>query len=221
MIGAFYQPKAVIADISVLKTLPQRELSAGIAEVVKYGLICNTQFYSWLNVNMEALAAYDVDTLATAVELSCLDKAAVVAQDEREGGIRAILNLGHTFGHAIETNQGYGVWLHGEAVGAGMVMAAETAELAGMISAEEAKASGLVNHVVTQEELLPLAEKIASKIMRNSSVAISAAIRAVNSGFVDGENGYNAEINEFGACFGTEDFEEGTTAFLNKRKPNF
>lgn len=125
MIGAFYQPKAVIADISALSTLPQRELSAGIAEVVKYGLICNTEFYQWLNSNMEALAAYDAEVLAKAVELSCLDKAAVVAQDEREGGIRAILNLGHTFGHAIETNQGYGVWLHGEAVAAGMVMAAD------------------------------------------------------------------------------------------------
>ena len=137
MIGAFYQPKAVIADISVLKTLPQRELSAGIAEVVKYGLICNTSFYSWLNVNMETLAAYDVDALATAVELSCLDKAAVVAQDEREGGIRAILNLGHTFGHAIETNQGYGVWLHGEAVAAGTVMALDMSQRLGWISAQE------------------------------------------------------------------------------------
>ena len=104
-------------------------------------------------------------------------------------------------------------------VGKGKAM--EMIMTAGMISAEEAKDTGLVNHVVTQEELLPLAEKIASKIMRNSSVAISAAIRAVNSGFVDGENGYNTEIDEFGTCFGTEDFEEGTTAFLNKRKPNF
>lgn len=125
MIGAFYQPKCVIADISVLNTLPQRELSAGIAEVVKYGLICNSNFYQWLNNNMELLASYDAESLAIAVELSCLDKAAVVAQDEKEGGIRAILNLGHTFGHAIETNQGYGVWLHGEAVAAGMVMAAD------------------------------------------------------------------------------------------------
>jgi 3-dehydroquinate synthase len=137
MIGAFYQPKAVIADISVLNTLPQRELSAGIAEVVKYGLICNTKFYQWLNINMEALAAYDSEALATAVELSCLDKAAVVAQDEREGGIRAILNLGHTFGHAIETNQGYGVWLHGEAVAAGMVMAADMSWRLGHISQQE------------------------------------------------------------------------------------
>ena len=137
MIGAFYQPKAVIADISVLKTLPQRELSAGIAEVVKYGLICNYPFYQWLDQNMEALAAFDTAALAKAVELSCLDKAAVVAQDEKEGGIRAILNLGHTFGHAIETNQGYGVWLHGEAVAAGMVMAADMSWRLGHIKQEE------------------------------------------------------------------------------------
>jgi 3-dehydroquinate synthase len=137
MIGAFYQPKAVIADISALNTLPQRELSAGIAEVVKYGLICNTSFYQWLNDNMEALASFDTEVLSTAVELSCLDKAAVVAQDERESGIRAILNLGHTFGHAIETNQGYGVWLHGEAVAAGMVMAADMSWRLGNISQQE------------------------------------------------------------------------------------
>ncbi|MBQ0731923.1 MAG: 3-dehydroquinate synthase [Oleispira antarctica] len=137
MIGAFYQPKAVIADITVLNTLPQRELSAGIAEVVKYGLICNTKFYGWLNANMEALASYDAQALTMAVELSCLDKAAVVAKDEREGGIRAILNLGHTFGHAIETNQGYGVWLHGEAVAAGMVMAADMSWRLGNISQQD------------------------------------------------------------------------------------
>ena len=140
MIGAFYQPKAVIADISVLNTLPQRELSAGIAEVVKYGLICNSEFYQWLNDHMQALASYDSKALATAVELSCLDKAAVVAQDEREGGIRAILNLGHTFGHAIETQQGYGVWLHGEAVAVGMVMAADMSWRMGNISLEEVQA---------------------------------------------------------------------------------
>jgi 3-dehydroquinate synthase len=137
MIGAFYQPKAVIADLTVLNTLPQRELSAGIAEVVKYGLICNVDFYQWLNEHMEKLAAYDIEALSTAVELSCLDKAAVVAQDEREGGIRAILNLGHTFGHAIETNQGYGVWLHGEAVAAGMVMAADMSWRLGNITLNE------------------------------------------------------------------------------------
>lgn len=137
MIGAFYQPKCVIADISVLATLPQRELSAGIAEVVKYGLICNSEFYLWLDENVEALASYDTVALSRAVELSCLDKAAVVAQDEKEGGIRAILNLGHTFGHAIETNQGYGVWLHGEAVAAGMVMAADMSWRLGNISQQD------------------------------------------------------------------------------------
>ena len=137
MIGAFYQPKCVIADISTLNTLPQRELSAGIAEVVKYGLICNSEFYQWLEQNMEALANYDDVVLATAVELSCLDKAAVVAEDEKEGGIRAILNFGHTFGHAIETNQGYGVWLHGEAVAAGMVMAADMSWRLGNITQVE------------------------------------------------------------------------------------
>lgn len=140
MIGAFYQPKCVIADISVLNTLPQRELSAGIAEVVKYGLICNYEFYQWLEKNMEALASYDSAILAMAVELSCLDKAAVVAEDEREGGIRAILNFGHTFGHAIETNQGYGVWLHGEAVAAGMVMAADMSWRLGNITQAEVHA---------------------------------------------------------------------------------
>lgn len=137
MIGAFYQPKCVIADISTLSTLPQRELSAGIAEVVKYGLICNSEFYQWLEQNMEALAGYDDAVLAKAVELSCLDKAAVVAEDEKEGGIRAILNFGHTFGHAIETNQGYGVWLHGEAVAAGMVMAADMSWRLGNITQVE------------------------------------------------------------------------------------
>lgn len=140
MIGAFYQPKCVIADISVLNSLPQRELSAGIAEVVKYGLICNREFYLWLNHSMEALAAYDAQALSKAVELSCLDKASVVAQDEKEGGIRAILNLGHTFGHAIETNQGYGVWLHGEAVAAGMVMAADMSWRLGYITQDDVHA---------------------------------------------------------------------------------
>lgn len=125
MIGAFYQPRCVIADTALLETLPPRELSAGIAEVVKYGLIADYAFFEWLEANMLALMARDKRALAYAVERSCQIKADVVAQDEREGGIRAILNLGHTFGHAIETAQGYGNWLHGEAVAAGMVMAAD------------------------------------------------------------------------------------------------
>jgi len=124
MIGAFYQPRAVIADTDTLDTLPDRELSAGIAEVIKYGLICNAGFFSWLEQNMSALRARDKQALAYAIEVSCQTKAEVVAADERESGKRALLNLGHTFGHAIENGMGYGEWLHGEAVGAGMCMAA-------------------------------------------------------------------------------------------------
>lgn len=123
MIGAFYQPQCVIADIASLRTLPRRELSAGLAEVIKYGLICDAGFFDWLEINIGGLLAGDEELLAQAVLVSCQNKARVVELDEREGGLRAILNLGHTFGHAIETTMGYGKWLHGEAVAAGMVMA--------------------------------------------------------------------------------------------------
>ncbi|MDO3381038.1 3-dehydroquinate synthase [Gilvimarinus algae] len=133
MIGAFYQPRAVIADIGVLSTLPSRELSAGVAEVIKYGLICDREFFEWLESNMERVMAGDVAALAYCVERSCADKSRVVAQDEREGGVRAILNLGHTFGHAIETAQGYGNWLHGEAVGVGMLMAVDLSCRMGLV----------------------------------------------------------------------------------------
>jgi len=124
MIGAFHQPQCVLIDIATLNTLPDRELSAGLAEVIKYGLINDREFFVWLENNMPALMARDPGALAYAVERSCADKAAVVAADERESGQRALLNLGHTFAHAIETGMGYGSWLHGEAVGAGMCMAA-------------------------------------------------------------------------------------------------
>ncbi|HAG93420.1 MAG: 3-dehydroquinate synthase [Pseudomonadales bacterium] len=123
MIGAFHQPKAVIADTETLSTLPARELSAGLAEVIKYGLIRDEAFLHWMEDNMSRLVARDGAALTHAIKRSCGVKAEVVAADEREGGLRAILNLGHTFGHAIEAVQGYGRWLHGEAVGAGMVMA--------------------------------------------------------------------------------------------------
>lgn len=123
MIGAFYQPQCVIADIASFNTLPARELSAGLAEVIKYGLIYDAEFFGWLEQNIDGLMAGDADLLAQAVLVSCRIKARVVEQDERESGLRAILNLGHTFGHAIETVMGYGNWLHGEAVAAGMVMA--------------------------------------------------------------------------------------------------
>jgi 3-dehydroquinate synthase len=125
MIGAFHQPQAVIADTDTLNTLPERELSAGMAEVIKYGLINDPDFFAWLEEHMQELMARDPALLAEAIERSCADKAAIVAADEKEAGQRALLNLGHTFGHAIETGMGYGEWLHGEAVGAGMAMAAE------------------------------------------------------------------------------------------------
>jgi len=137
MIGAFYQPKAVIADIRTFSTLPDREFAAGIAEVVKYGLICDAPFYEWLLNNIDSLLVRDENALAYAVQQSCSDKSKVVAEDEREGGIRAILNFGHTFGHAIETAQGYGKWLHGEAVAAGMVMAADLSWRLGNITQDD------------------------------------------------------------------------------------
>ena len=133
MIGSFYQPKLVLCDINTFGTLPQRELSAGLAEVIKYGPIADLEFLTWLESNIEALLAKDADALAYAIKRSCEIKAQVVSQDERESGIRAILNFGHTFGHAIETGLGYGQWLHGEAVGCGMVMAANLSRQLGYV----------------------------------------------------------------------------------------
>lgn len=133
MIGAFYQPKCVIADTNTLNTLDDRQLSSGLAEVIKYGLINDSEFFDWLERNMPALCARQTDVLAEAIERSCQDKADVVASDELEHGVRALLNLGHTFGHAIETGMGYGSWLHGEAIAVGMVMAAELSHRMGWI----------------------------------------------------------------------------------------
>ena len=134
MIGAFHQPRCVIADTDSLDTLDDQQLSAGLAEVIKYGLIHDLEFFEWLEANMDRLVAREPEALAYAIERSCQDKAKVVALDEREGGIRAILNLGHTFGHAIETGVGYGEWLHGEAVGTGMLMAADLSQRMGWLS---------------------------------------------------------------------------------------
>jgi 3-dehydroquinate synthase len=134
MIGAFYQPKCVVIDTDTLKTLPDEELSAGLAEVIKYGLIRDIEFLAWLEQNMNKLLARDPEALTTAIYRSCEHKAEVVAADEREAGQRALLNLGHTFGHAIETGMGYGIWLHGEAVAAGMAMAADLSSRMGWIS---------------------------------------------------------------------------------------
>ena len=141
MIGAFYQPRCVIADIDTFKTLPARELSAGLAEVIKYGLIYDVEFFRWLEDNIEGLIQLDPERLARAVLVSCETKARIVEQDERESGLRAILNLGHTFGHAIETVMGYGNWLHGEAVAAGMVMAIDLSIREGLVDEELRKRS--------------------------------------------------------------------------------
>ncbi len=136
MIGAFHQPRCVIADTATLNTLDARQLSAGIAEVIKYGLIDDPEFFVWLEQNMAAMMARNPEALSYAIARSCEDKARVVAADEKEAGSRALLNLGHTFGHAIETGMGYGEWLHGEAVAAGMVLAAELSAELGWIDDE-------------------------------------------------------------------------------------
>lgn len=134
MIGAFHQPRAVLIDINTLATLPEREFHAGLAEVIKYGAIYDSEFFAWLEDNMDALQARDAQALIHAIAVSCQTKANIVATDERETGVRALLNLGHTFGHAIEALQGYKDWLHGEAVAAGMVAAAQLSASLGMIN---------------------------------------------------------------------------------------
>ncbi|MCY0967366.1 3-dehydroquinate synthase [Parathalassolituus penaei] len=152
MIGAFYQPNVVLIDTDTLQTLPDRELSAGMAEVIKYGLIADAGFYQWVSDNISGLMRGEADLLATAIERSCACKADVVGQDETETGIRAILNFGHTFGHAIEAHQGYGVWLHGEAVGTGMLMAADYGYRTGKIT--RAELNGL--RVMLEQAGLPI-----------------------------------------------------------------
>ncbi|BCL76488.1 3-dehydroquinate synthase [Jeongeupia sp. HS-3] len=145
MIGAFYQPKLVLADLATLDTLPAREFSAGMAEVIKYGLIDDLAFFEWLEANIDAVMARDVDALEYLIERCCQNKARIVAADEKEHGQRALLNLGHTFGHAIEAGLGYGAWLHGEAVAAGMVLAALASRELGQISeAELARIKALI-----------------------------------------------------------------------------
>ena len=136
MIGAFYQPQLVVCDLATLRTLPARELSAGLAEVIKYGPIADVAFLDWIEANLPALMARDAKALAHAVRRSCEIKAEVVGQDERESGLRAILNFGHTFGHAIEAGLGYGQWLHGEAVGCGMVMALHLSRELGLVDGQ-------------------------------------------------------------------------------------
>lgn len=137
MVGAFYQPQAVFIDIDSLKTLPSREFNAGMAEVIKYGILGDKSFFIWLESNIEAIKSGDESILATMIEKCCQCKADIVAEDEKESGIRALLNLGHTFGHAIEAEQGYGKWLHGEAVATGMVLASKLAVTMNLLEVSE------------------------------------------------------------------------------------
>lgn len=180
MIGAFYQPQCVIADIDTLKTLPQREFSAGMAEVIKYGLIRDKAFFDWLEKNMEGLMKLNPSLLIEAIERSCQNKADIVEMDEHESGVRATLNLGHTFGHAIENAMGYGVWLHGEAVSTGMVMAANLSKLMGWLKEIE------FNRIVTllKEAKLPvdppnISEDQYMQLMRMDKKVVDGKIRLV------------------------------------------
>ena len=177
MIGAFHQPNCVLIDVDSLNTLPQNELAAGLAEVIKYGLICDLPFYHWLDENIESLNAKQTDALIYAIETSCLNKAKVVALDEREGGIRAILNLGHTFGHAIETDQGYGNWLHGEAVATGMLMAADLSARLGWIGEKD------VQHI----EALLLKAHLPVKCPQGMSADRFKDLMAVDKKVLDGK----------------------------------
>ncbi|MFD2231590.1 3-dehydroquinate synthase [Alkalimarinus sediminis] len=196
MIGAFHQPNAVIIDTDTLNTLPEREVAAGIAEVIKYGLIRDVSFFEWLETNIEKLIALNPEAVAYAIETSCQCKALVVSEDEREGGVRAILNLGHTFGHAIETHMGYGEWLHGEAVAAGMVMAADLSCRQGWISADD------VSRIIAllEKSTLPVAPP------KEMSVERFRALMSVDKKVIDG--GLRLVLmDKLGYAFVTEQFE--------------
>ncbi len=180
MIGAFWQPQMVLADMSTLKTLPARELSAGLAEVIKYALIMDIEFLEWLEQNLPAMMALDLAILGEAVKRCCEYKADLVAQDEREGGVRALLNFGHTFGHVIETHEGYGNWLHGEAVAVGMVQAAELSQRMGWLSHDDV---ARIKRVLTLANLPinppPIATEVALDLMGHDKKVKSGKIRLI------------------------------------------
>ena len=180
MIGAFHQPQCVLIDISTLQSLPEREYRAGLAEVIKYGLITDLEFFVWLEENMTRLLAREDAAVLYAVEHSCRLKAHVVSEDERESGLRAILNLGHTFGHAIETHEGYGEWLHGEAVAAGMCMASDLSKRLGWISDAD---QGRVVSLVAQAGLPTAPPEIATEqflaLMAVDKKALGGQVRLV------------------------------------------
>ena len=180
MIGAFHQPVGVIADVATLATLPDRELRSGIAEVIKHGFALDAHLVSWLESNVERLVARDAEALSHVVRRSCELKAQVVAADEREAGSRALLNFGHTFGHAIEAGAGYGVWLHGEAVATGMVMAAELSVRAGMLAAADAaRLKQLLQRAGLPVEGPPLAWERYVELMAGDKKAAAGRVRYV------------------------------------------
>ena len=180
MIGVFNQPLRVVADLDTLDTLPERELVAGLAEVIKYGPIADAGFLDWIDANLDALKARDKAALAYAIKRSCEIKAWVVAQDEREAGLREILNFGHTFGHAIETGLGHGAWLHGEAVGCGMVMGAELSARLGLIDTDYAQR---IQRIVARAGLPVVGPRLGAsrylELMRHDKKARAGAIRFV------------------------------------------
>jgi len=197
MIGAFHQPQAVFSDSNVLTTLPERELSAGLAEVIKYGLIRDSEFFSWLEANMTGLTARDDESLQYAIERSCQNKALVVADDEKEKGQRALLNFGHTFAHAIETGLGYGSWLHGEAVGLGMLMAADLSYRSGWISENDLER--VRNIVVIAGLPLMLPQELMNTNIRE--------LMSVDKKAKDGEL-FLVLLNGIGNAVVTKDFDE-------------
>ncbi len=196
MIGAFHQPRCVVIDTDTLDTLEDRQLSAGLAEIIKYGLIRDLDFVSWLEENMDRLLAREATEIAYAIETSCRSKAAVVAEDERESGVRALLNLGHTFGHAIETATGYGVWLHGEAVGTGMLMAADLSMRQGWLGqADVQRAENLID-----KALLPT--RAPASMDYETFMSIMAVDKKVRAGKIN-----LVLLRALGDAFVTADFD--------------
>lgn len=202
MIGAFYQPRCVLVDTDTLSTLPDREYASGMAEVVKYGLIRDADFFEWQERNVDALMARDGDVVVKAIERSCVNKAEVVALDEKEGGVRATLNLGHTFGHAIETGIGYGEWLHGEAVSVGMVMAADMSERLGWIDESVARRT------------LDLLKKfdLPTDVPEGMTVETFEKLMAVDKKAANGKLRLILLKGELGGCVFTADFDKTTLA---------